>query len=302
MTTNENAQAVVRCIGKPNEDVKVYLEERSDLFLKENITNRVGHFQLYYVLGREYRLGKQTIYLIRGILEGESGGSRPVNFSAGQLRLVKRRQERQYPKFKVLGWALNQPGYGSDGAWRFARDNDSFYQEAPILLLSDGMDGSFTFYHWQDGDYKELGGYYVYTDQDPADFRSEQPIAVWKTEETEVEEDKGETRPWELPVMEEQHRSLLERLTLREKRDTVRNEIPAQVATGASPLRVLTSLSAILLMVTLVMGMLLFNSVSALDGIQSRLETMDLQIEEIHQTMTTSGTVAVDAPIGEENE
>ena len=72
----------------------------------------------------------------------------------------------------------------------------------------------------------------------------------------------------------------------------------------SSPLRVLTSISAVLLMVTLVMGMLLFNSVSTLDGIQNRLETMDFQMEQMHKTMagvesTLAGTEASEPDQGD---
>lgn len=290
MDTNENQQGIVRCVGKPDEEVKVYLEEKSDLFLKENMTNRVGHFQLYYLLGREYRLGRQTIYLIRGILEGESGSSRQIHFTADQLRSLQRRQERQYPKYKVLGWALNQPGYGNDGAWRFARDNEDFFRESPLLMLGDGLDGSLVFYRWQNGDYRELGGYYVYTDQNPADFsgmhmaeqretaRKEAAIASVIAKEKPTAADGP--LPWELPLEEEQKQPARPYFALKDKKRPRRTE-------GAS-MRMLTSLSAVLLTVTLVMGMLLFNSVSTLDGIQNRLEAMDMQIEEMHETIVTA--------------
>ena len=290
MEAKENQQGVVRCIGKPSDEVKVYLEEKSDLFLKENMTDRVGHFQMYYLVGREYRLGRQTIYLIRGVLEGEAGSSRQIVFSQDQLRNVQRRRQRQFPKFQVLGWALNQPGYGSEGAWRFAKQNEEFFAQAPILMMSDSLEGSITFYQWQEGDYHELGGYYVYSDQNPTDFRSSQveqqqeAIAV-STQKLEKEE----PLPWELP-QENKKRSIwehLERLPVREQKT---EEPPARhlhwKGFDAAPLRVLTSLSAILLTVTLVMGMLLFNSVSTLDGIQRRLETMDLQMGEIYSSVS----------------
>ncbi len=305
MEANENQQSVVRCVGKPNEEVKVYLEEKSDLFLKENMTDRVGHFQMYYLLGREYRLGRQTVYLIRGILEGESGSERQIQFSQEQLHSLQRRQQRQFPKFKVLGWALNQPGYGSDGAWRFAKQNENFFTQAPILLMGDGLEGTLAFYQWEDGDYHELGGYYVYSDQNPADFRSAQ--TVQQHAPVQRLQEKGEEEgpmPWELPK-ENKKRSVwehLDRLPVREKR----NEEETRDLRGlkikkqeVSPLRVLTSISAIMLTVILVMGMLLFNSVSTLDGIQSRLEMMDLQIEEIHYSMTGTGgsdTIPTQAP------
>lgn len=305
METNENQQSVVRCVGKPDEEVKVYLEEKSDLFLKENMTDRVGHFQMYYLLGREYRLGRQTVYLIRGILEGETGSGRQIRFSQEQLHNLQRRQQRQFPKFKVLGWALNQPGYGSDGAWRFAKQNENFFAQAPILLMGDGLEGTLAFYQWEDGDYHELGGYYVYSDQNPADFRSEQSVQqhIPAQRLQEKSEDEG-PMPWELSK-ENKKRSVwehLDRLPIREKRsegDAAGIKSLKAKRQDISPLRVLTSISAIMLTVILVMGMLLFNSVSTLDGIQSRLEMMDLQIEEIHYSMTgvgDSNTIPTQAP------
>lgn len=313
MTTNENGQGIVRCIGRPNEEVKVYLEEKSDLFLKENMTNRVGRFQLYYLLGREYRLGRQTVYLVRGILEGESGSSRQIHFTSEQLSSLQRRSQRQYPNYQVLGWALNQPGYGNDGAWRFAKENEEFFAQAPILMMGDGLDGSLAFYQWFEGNYHELGGYYVYSDQNPADFRSSQfsenhmntAISGQVKEESKEEG----PLPWELPV-ERSKKPFLSYL-LKEKK-TPAAPVASRTYEAAdkkkyqesSPLRVLTSISAVLLMVTLVMGMLLFNSVSTLDGIQNRLETMDFQMEQMHKTMagvesTLAGTEASEPNQGE---
>lgn len=294
MTTNENGQGIVRCIGRPNEEVKVYLEEKSDLFLKENMTNRVGRFQLYYLLGREYRLGRQTVYLIRGILEGESGSSRQIHFTEEQLSSLQRRRQRQYPSYQVVGWALNQPGYGNDGAWRFAKENEEFFAQSPILMMGDGLDGSLAFYQWSEGNYHELGGYYVYSDQNPADFRggqfSENSMSAGISSRREEENKEEGPLPWELPV-EASKRPFLSYL-LKEKKTPApaaasRASEPAEKKKyqESSPLRVLTSISAVLLMITLVMGMLLFNSVSTLDGIQSRLEAMDLQMEQMHKTM-----------------
>ena len=306
MEEKETQQGVVRCIGKPSEDVKIYLEEKSDLFLKENMTNRVGHFQMYYLLGREYRLGRQTIYLIRGILEGEAGNSHQIRFSREQLNSLQRRQQRQFPKFKVLGWALNQPGYGCEGAWRFEKQSEDFVTQSPILLMGDGLEGSFRFYRWEEENYCELGGYYVYSDQNPTDFRGAETMQARKQHPLEKEEDEA-PMPWEISK-ENKKRSVwehLDRLPVREKNrmETLPEKgFPRGIRQELSPMRVLTSLSAILLTVTLVMGMLLFNSVSTLDGIQNRLEVMDIQIEEIHSSMTelaTTTTIPVQASMGE---
>lgn len=301
--TNENPQGVVRCVGKPNEEVKVYLEEKSDLFLKENMTNRVGRFQLYYLLGREYRLGRQTVYLIRGILEGESGNSRQIHFTPEQLRSLQRRQQRQYPKYQVLGWALNQPGYGNDGAWRFAKENEEFFAEAPILMMGDGLDGSLAFYQWDDGDYHEMGGYYVYSDQNPSDFRtgqlSEGSVRAGLGSHIEAQKADEGPLPWELP-MEEVKKPFLSYL-LKEKKTpaSIMPERKKQAENG--PLRILTSLSAVLLMITIVMGMLLFNSVSTLDGIRNQLETMDLQMEEMHKTMAGVESTLIESAAPDQN-
>ena len=52
----------------------------------------------------------------------------------------------------------------------------------------------------------------------------------------------------------------------------------------------LTSLSAVLLLICVVMGMLLFNSIGTLNGIQTRLEDMNAQISQISEKV-------VDEPI-----
>ena len=226
MEASQNPKGVVRCVGKPGEQVKVYLEEKSDLFLKENMTDRVGHFQMYYLLGREYRLGRQTIYLIRGILEGEAGTARSIQFTEDHIRNIQRRQQRQFPKFKILGWALNQPGYGCEGAWRFAKENEAFFAQSPILLLSDGLEGSTIFYQWDDGSYQELGGYYVYSDQNPADFRSAPVVQQQEAVKVVAEQpEKQEVMPWDLP-QEAKKKSVweqLERLPVRERKSADRN-------------------------------------------------------------------------------
>lgn len=67
------------------------------------------------------------------------------------------------------------------------------------------------------------------------------------------------------------------------------------------PLRILTSLSAVLLMITIVMGMLLFNSVSTLDGIRNQLETMDLQMEEMHKTMAGVESTLIESAAPDQN-
>ena len=256
---------------------------------------------MYYLLGREYRLGRQTVYLIRGILEGETGSTQQIRFTKEQLAGLHRRQQRQYPKFKVLGWALNQPGYGCDGAWRFAKQNEEFFAQSPILLMGDGLEGTLSFYRWKDGDYHELGGYYVYSDQNPTDFRDAQAI---RQQHLNEKEDEGEPLPWE-NANEDNRRSVwehLDKLPVRDKKKAESAVLKSlrERRADVSPMRVLTSLSAILLTVTLVMGMLLFNSVSTLDGIQQHLEMMDIQIEEIHSSMTEMGgsaTVPVQAPV-----
>lgn len=115
--------------------------------------------------------------------------------------------------------------------------------------------------------------------------------------------------PWEYPK-ESKKRSVwdhLDRLPVRERKNE--QEIDVQRAStirrrDASPIRVLTSISAVMLTVTLVMGMLLFNSVSTLDGIENRLKTMDIQIGEIRSSVSEMGagdTVFTQAP-AENNE
>ena len=64
--------------------------------------------------------------------------------------------------------------------------------------MSDGLEGTFSFYRWEEGDYHELGGYYVYSDQNPTDFRSAQSVQQNLQQRTEDSDAEEGNLPWEI--------------------------------------------------------------------------------------------------------
>lgn len=263
----------INCVGEPRGTVRVYLEEACVSFLEKNRAVTLGEFQVFGLLGKEYRLGDEVLVLIRGILEKEGDGSHQMQISLETIRAMEAEKERQFPSLRIMGWAVNQPGYGTDGAWRFAGLGDQYFSGAPLFLLMDGSKQEMEFYYRCGEKYEALGGYHTYLDEE-ADGRSrsvleriredteEEAEPLWKPEVKKAERDpEPETKP--VPY----------RTGKEENEETKEN--------GQS-MRMLTSLASVLLLVCLVIGMLLFNNITTLDGIQDKLETLDRQIEQIH--------------------
>lgn len=264
----------INCVGEPRGKVRVYLEEKCAAFLEKNRAVMLGEFQMFGLLGKEYRLGDETLLLIRGILEKDGSGSHQMQISLETIRAMEAEKEKQFPRLKIMGWAVNQPGYGTDGAWRFAGLGDQYFSGAPLFLLMDGSKNEMEFYYRRGETYEALGGYHTYLDEEATgksgsvlerirEDAEEKAESLWKPDESTAE-----------AVREEK-----EVMPLQRYRKEAENE---EVKDSGQSMRMLTSLASVLLLVCLVIGMLLFNNITTLDGIQDKLETLDRQIEQIH--------------------
>ena len=84
----------ISCVGTPTGNVRVYLEENCAEYLREKTASELGDFQMFGLLGREYRLGDQIIFLIRGILENRGNGTRQMQISLETIRAMETEKER----------------------------------------------------------------------------------------------------------------------------------------------------------------------------------------------------------------
>ena len=275
---DEEKREKVSCIGEPKGQVRVYLEETCAAYLRENEESALGGFQLFGLMGKEYRLGDETFFLIRGALENQEDGARQMRLSRETVRELEEEGGRQFPGLRLVGWAVNQPGYGTEGAWRFAGLRERFFADVPLFLLMDGSEEKMAFYGWEEGRDEELGGYHIYTDEEARS--APRPMSERLREEAERER---EPLLWD-PLPEAARpdgpaakKSEPERRPAGKGREEARE--------NGQSMRMLTSLASVLLRVCLVMGMLLFNNVNTLDGIQEKLDTLDQQIEQIHTGM-----------------
>ena len=110
---DEEKREKVSCIGEPKGQVRVYLEETCAAYLRENEESALGGFQLFGLMGKEYRLGDETFFLIRGALENQEDGARQMRLSRETVRELEEEGGRQFPGLRLVGWAVNQPGYGT---------------------------------------------------------------------------------------------------------------------------------------------------------------------------------------------
>ncbi len=256
---NAKEQTKVRRVGEPNEMNKVYLEEQSEGGIDNTCETMMGEFQIFGLMGREYRLGTQRLFLVKKILEGPGRAQRAAQMAPEVLEGMETAGRDLYPSLNLVGWGVNQPGYGTEEVWRFLAVQEKYFSGCPVFLLMDGEKGRKTFYLWQEGQFQNPGGYFVYKESEAVPMQQ----AAWDDEEEAKD-------LWAEPRAIESESSTTEGGGEAVDRETTQS------------MRVLTSLASVLLLICLVMGMLLFNHVNTLEGIQQKINAMTQQIEQIY--------------------
>ena len=334
METTDKLPNNVRQIGQVGDNLKIYMEQRVSEYLADHRRAEIGELQIFYLLGREYHLGAQRVLVVRGALEEEMPVHQPIVITLDSLQQLERKKELYFPKLKLLGWMLNQPGYGVYGPQRQASLHRQQFGQCPLFMLSDSLEQTEEFYLWNGMDFEAAGGYLIYYDPNPAmanmtaktesdttgredEFwrappameeppehkpKEEDPLEPWMQQRTAGTKREREafregytvrTRPVSGAEARRGYRDYSNR---RKAPEPEQEQEAARVKAAQDPsksLSMLTSLSAVLLLVCVVMGMLLFNSIGTLNGIQTRLEDMNAQISQISDKVTDDEPIDV---------
>lgn len=300
-------------------NVKVYIEQKA-LDLLESCQNPDEKTQqIFYLLGREYHLGLQRVFVIRTILEGSVQDDTALTVSPEELRSVDQQRSQQYPNLRLIGWALHQPGHGVKALSRHSRCHVQYFRQTALLLLQDSKTSKKDFYIWNGSVFQNAGNYLIYQEQElDLDMSNENsPVELWSEPVTfSTKDDDGSmlaralrdnpasSTPLHLISEEAPH---VRHYTQKEASPffTSRTKEPRQFEgklqsiLDSAPvlhrkddssegnlrnLSLLTSISAIVLLITVITGALMFHNISTLSAIQTHIETINHRISYIEQS------------------
>lgn len=361
-------------IRHPKTNVKIYIEQKA-LDLLESCQNPESKVQqIFYLLGREYHLGLQRVFVVRSILEGSVQEDTAIHVAPEELRSVDQQRSSQYPSLRLIGWALYQPGHGVKALSRHSRCHVQYFRQTSILLLQDPKTYKKELYLWDGSVFQNAGGYQTYQEQElDIDLSDEgTPVELWSEPVSSsssssaasgkesmlgraLRDNPESATPLQLlkndllkdGLLKDRKNSMLKDGLLMDRKDgllkddtpphlshytrkealpryTERSNGPRQfegqlqsivdpapkskslkqkltqhrteapVESGLHTLSLLTSISAIVLLITVITGALMFHNISTLSTIQTHIETINHRISYIEQSETVIEDSAVE--------
>lgn len=309
---------------------KVYIEQKA-YDLLESCQPQDDGAQIFYLLGREYHLGAQQVFVIRSILEGSVQDTSDITVCADELRSVEQQRSLQYPGLRLIGWALYQAGSGTKVLARHSRSHIQYFRQTSLLILKDPDTAiQQAVYFWDGSRFIKINDPQIYHEQElDLDLSNERtPVELWSDPVNPVSPDlkKGSmlSRAFRdnpasaapLHILHEDPPSHVSHYTHKEtnSRFKERSKGPNQFEGYLHPineplpeekikkkrfslsgsgmdtdshlrtLSMLTSISAIVLMITLVTGAMMFHNVSTLSTIQTNIENLNTRISYMERS------------------
>lgn len=162
----------VKQIGGIEEGMmRVYLEDYVITYLKQYAESS-GESSAF-LIGKFLTIDNQPILFINGAVSGKycDNGEGVETFSEKSFLYAEQQIDKYFNGCDIVGWMQSQPGYGTflnPNATRYHKTH--FRKPFQVLFINDPVEKLNSFYIW-DADMNELSeskGYFVYYDKNPA--------------------------------------------------------------------------------------------------------------------------------------
>ena len=164
----------------------IYMERSTQQFILDNCSAQPGELQVFYLFGKEYILGDEHYYVIRAAIEAENEAYRRgrVQFNYRLRSHLEGLRCLYFPGKWLIGWAVNQPGYGIYNTQKYWAQHDVYFGDCPVFMLLDGRTQEKGMYFWDSQQMQGQRDYYLFDDpqskiaQDEVDFYEERNIWI----------------------------------------------------------------------------------------------------------------------------
>ncbi|NMA82485.1 MAG: LysM peptidoglycan-binding domain-containing protein [Epulopiscium sp.] len=261
----------IKQIGEIQEGIQIYLEDYVHTYLYQYARQDSRNERLAILTGRYERKEGEEILLISGAIQVkhtviEKG--QPY-FTGEAWDDVVKKQKQFFPGDQILGWVHTQPGYGLM-LTSFHQEQHEIWFGKPyqIIYIIDPIAKEGQFYAWQD-EPVPVPGYFIYYARNEKMHEYMMEYRVIKSKMLE--------RPEEDIII--QYR--------RQERNR------KQEAQQKKIIHMLSSFSAVLLLVCLVMGIGLVYNLEQIQRLQQALDMMDDTYSNLFTQVKTGGVESV---------
>ena len=154
-----------RQIGAPEQgEPEVFIEDYAFSFARGLADRDYTGCVVGVLVGEYVEGGQKDKILVRGVLEAKDVLAHDkVCFTEDNWSGIYRDIREYFPKEQIVGWFLGGPGFLLEDTERQKKiQTDNFGGGDKILLKIDSIEKEQKVMFYQDGDLKELPGYYIY--------------------------------------------------------------------------------------------------------------------------------------------
>lgn len=257
------------------EDYRVYIEDYVYTYLYQYSKSDLSGGKVIFLLGERITVEQQKIIIISGAIKGshlEEDQNKHLITEDTMLDVEKNKESYFEDKY-IVGWVNSQPGYGVfKSNYHMDMQRRYFSDDQQILLLIDPVDKSEALYIWDDNDLKKQEGYFIYYDRNTAmhDYMLANKVVRENNQsKVTVEEDsKGDNQiaVYQRKVNENKGEAYLRKLV-----------------------SLLTTLTAVLVVVCVVMGIFLLKTDQQLQFVQGELSVIKTTMVQPQQPKEQNG-------------
>ena len=291
--------ANIKQMGSIGDGMRIYVEDYVYTYMQQYAEAGGYSERLGILVGRHMAVDGQKILIISGILQAADVKAEKglILFTESTWETCRADMRKYFKGYDVVGWMQSQPGGGTllnPGYVRY--HTNSFTNPWQVLFVIDPVEKMNAFFHTdeQTGELKEAKGYFIYYDKN-------QNMHEYMLD-NKIREERQRIEPLKLPKID-----IAENPTIQEtpwqKADLTKKIEPFKPKRAFDDqkriVNMLVPLSAVLLLISFIMGAGLIQSDGRISSLESDLGTLStayLDLVEQFRDMRTAAVFAVAEP------
>lgn len=160
----------IKQIGSISDGMRIYMEDYVCTYIQALSNSYENNEVLAVLIGRHLTIDSAPVLFINGCIEGkyciEDGGI--LTFSEKSYDYILGQKDKYFPKTDIVGWVQSQPSYGTylNSLYKKYHMNN-FKKEYQVLFVTDPIQKLNCFYAYNEDmtQLEEINGYFIYYDK-----------------------------------------------------------------------------------------------------------------------------------------
>lgn len=244
----------IRQIGTTEEKFKVYVEDYVITFLNQLTQKDLSKIRVAILMGESAVSDGRYLFISGAIyVEDMIVDSDGIHFTDQVWNKIYENVKEYFDTLEIVGWYLSVPGFPIEMNPDITKVHiNQFAGNGKVLLMKEPIEGEESFFYYENGTMRELGGYYIYYERNNA----MQTYMIEHRDKKEQEENLREEEA-KLNVATRQFRSIVQ-----EKQE----EIHKRKMTSF-----MYTVSSILVMIVLIIGITMMNNYDKMSDMEKSL-------------------------------